>query len=785
MIHSGKQCAQSISARIFLEIISKKMNLERKYQLLHSLNLNQFLNHLSTALKEASTNHSVEENPRTVDYLEQLGYHAFEVEIVALVNVIAAEALELMKALKRHSLSSVDISQVIEWTRNCLPIIIQCFQIEDEKMGRDTLEFFMSYINNCKDLSDDIGCTFILSIIWDQLILTEEKTLTEEKLIQLQEQRGRILTLFKNICRVYPALAMETIQNRLEQLHQVQGWDMPILEEMECIYCMTNAFVELTHKTKEWDYFVFRILSVLPKLEWFSVWSDSNAHSRQWIMEQLIIAYDNLLSHSMNLVESDMSLTYNVLIYLMDERGLRNPYSSKLRNKAASSLLRLARPLRQILATHFFELIITNLESVVLQSSQNMHASHILQLDRSDHIGLPEKLFLIEVVGIVLGSCWDSGFSSECEMRLESWLFKLITTLESCIGTQNVSLDRQDREDNKPSHGNHHASLQQEWNMSYSERVVSNSIDYLTSCWKRCFPVVFQFLQNYGSLSVTKEKCLIFLHRMVETLGEEALPFIQSSCLELIALHTNPTELTDIFLLINQIIVRLKGQARSFLFAIFQPLLQSFCHYFRSSNEYLQYFMEDPLHSRSEIWRENIELLKTFHLFVYHLVTQHLEDLLLLPTHQHFLLFCLGTLVDAVSISTHNVTVDFLRTECKYAWIVVRKLVLQPNADTLNLECTGFSLRQWITRTFVPLSLLLLFRLEWKKSNKVHLGIIEEIVEFYMACTTIPDWETCFHQSLSELPQIPSSTCQELFLVCKQQDKKTLYAFFINRLSKE
>jgi len=809
MIQPKRQCARSVASRIFSEIVSKKMSLEKKYQLLCSLNLDEFLTQWSTILSDhlLTSNYSIEQEASSIgEYLEQLGYQSFPIEMVKLVNTIASEALELVKASQSNLSSFVDISKVYGWIRRCLPVMIKCFQLQDDKIYRDTWEFLMIYINNYRNEVDDVGC--ILSILWEQVIWIDQQNLTEDQRNQFQQQRERLVILFKNICRVYPSLAMETIRSHLEGVSQRQEWDLQTLEEIECIYSFTNAFVELNHKTKEWDPLVFRVVSVLPKLEWFSTLNDP--YIRFWIMEQLFSAYDDLLSHSVSVIESDMSLVYSIIVYLMDERGLRNPYSFKLRNKAASSLLKIARPLRQILATHFFQVLMSNLESIIVQTSQNIHIPQMMDLTRTDDISLTEKLSLIQVVGIVLGGYWESGFCRECETILENWLTRLITTLESCIAAQNVSLgcyvlealvciakgfntldDKQERENNKTAYNDSSESLeamqetnkvQQNWSIQSTNSPVQN----LTNCWKGSFPVVYQFLKTYGSLSATKEKCLIFLHRMVDTLGAEALLFIQSCCLELISLHSNAVELTEIFLLVNQIVVKLKASARSFLCEIIPPLFKSISNYFQPNNmEYLQ-FLQDPLHFRSEIWRENVELLKTFHLFLYHLVCQHLEDILLLPNHQPFLLFCLGMLVNTVSSDT----VDLHWTECKYAWVVVGKLVLRPDADTLYLD-SHYTLRQWIVQTFVPLSiLLLLYRLDWKKPNKAQLGVVEEIVSFYMACKACPNmnpnWQTCFEHSLSKWPQIPSQLCQELFLICQQQqDKKSLYTLLTERLSKD
>eukprot|EP00871_Galdieria_phlegrea_P004837 jgi/Galph1/5354/GphlegSOOS_G3949.1 len=818
IITQSEHCGKPIAIRIFTEMVMKKMTAEKKWHLLRLLNLVEFLHQQ----KEKVSRPLQQSNSFFVDFVQPLGYLSVESEFAKFVNAVAMETLNLVKETQKSTLAFLDITEAMELLYNCLPLLTHFLfkeaAVEEENSSEHAWIFLMNYVNTCKKIPQDFGngISFILSAVSEQIMLSDERLSSYDKFYHFQEQRNKLLTLFKNSSRIYPNLTVETIQHRLWKVHEKTNWTKETLMEIECVYVLSNAMMELNCKSlNQCSELILRILSSPPKMEWFAflLTEEQLAISTQPVlMEQLMISFHDLLSHCTPSLASDVSILSSVLVSLMDERGLRNNYSIAIRNKAATSLSKIARPLRQVLATHFFDFMLENIEYIVFQTSlpsTEANPTVILVLERCDFLGYAEKLCLIELVGLLLGTRWDLGKDiTTCQTYLLRWLNTFMSTIEHYITTQNVSggcaviealtcVAKGFTKDQKAIHErngkidveeNDGLSMEQEGEMNIFDSQSLGSQDLrntLLDIWKPYFPIILQFQQMLSNVCIVKSRCLVFYHRMVETLGEDMLPWIKSSCLDIMTQETTAEDLMELLLLINQILVRLKKHCQMFLLSILTLLFQRLHYYYQWSHT--QMYSAVSSHG-SEVWREDQNLWKTFYVFLHHLTSQDMEDILFLPEQHAFLLFCLERLKEAITLDAYS-TEESYWTNAKNAWIVVRKLVLFSAAAHATFEGSGGSVREWIMKTFVYQSLLSFIRAHWSRSNKIHLSVLEPILEFYQSGTINffhDGWEPFLQQLARETEDsIPQDIIEPLVYVLSQRDKQALRGFFLARFYRE
>jgi len=93
----------------------------------------------------------------------------------------------------------------------------------------------------------------------------------------------------------------------------------------------------------------------------------------------------------------------------------------------------------------------------------------------------------------------------------------------------------------------------------------------LREIFSRATHAALMAMAAFGAVNDVRAKVLVLLHRMVETLGETVLPYLDSAVPQLLR-RADATELVELLTLVNQLVLKFKSNIRGPMTVLFSPL---------------------------------------------------------------------------------------------------------------------------------------------------------------------------------------------------------------------
>ena len=155
----------------------------------------------------------------------------------------------------------------------------------------------------------------------------------------------------------------------------------------------------------------------------------------------------------------------------------------------------------------------------------------------------------------------------------------------------------------------------------------------MREAFSRATQGVMQSLAAFGDCAEVRAKCLMLLHRMIETLGDELLGFLSTALPQLLG-PADARELVELITLVNQLVLKFKAPILQPVTVLFGPLsTAAFAHLGAldaaiAASSAASVSASGPA---SEPVRERRALLRSFYSLLHSLVHSGLADVLAAP----------------------------------------------------------------------------------------------------------------------------------------------------------
>ncbi|KAL2555026.1 Exportin-T [Forsythia ovata] len=201
----------------------------------------------------------------------------------------------------------------------------------------------------------------------------------------------------------------------------------------------------------------------------------------------------------------------------------------------------------------------------------------------------------------------------------------------------------------------------------FSERLATASRPAIGLMFKQTLDFLLQILAVFPKIEPLRCKVTSFIHRMVDTLGASVFPYLPKALEQLLA-ESQPKELVDFLVLLNQLICKFSVGVRDILEGVYPVIVSRVFNILPRSD-----IQSGPGGNTEEI-RELQELQRTFYTFLHVIATHDLSLVFLLPKSRGYFEPMMQLL---------------LYTSCKHKDILVRKACVQIFIRLIKDWCTG------------------------------------------------------------------------------------------------
>ena len=346
-------------------------------------------------------------------------------------------------------------------------------------------------------------------------------------------------------------------------------------------------------------------------------------------------------SYRLFLTKGDETLLSAVLPVFFDERGLGHGSSEAVRSAAAFCLLKLARPLRSVVTK-------THLNNIIKAASLHMMPLH----EDVSAQKFKNQMFLFETVGYLLGTDHKQEISMQYLRMILEPLMKGMTERPGVACIPNImacgSLSKGFGGDSKPllliasgngdgrsSENGHRRSPGGEdtnWKDIKVQRVSPLSVE-MQAVWLTVLQTVLKASASClrvgkdAGLQALRSKLLFFVHRMVDTVGSDLLPYLEQLLPEMLKSYESAMELRDILILTSQTVTKFGDKFESVAMRIYPSIVKGAGR--------IPYEL-DPvsLLAVSEESREAVEMHRAYTYFIHALIECQLNNVILHPSHK-------------------------------------------------------------------------------------------------------------------------------------------------------
>ncbi|CAK9179873.1 unnamed protein product [Ilex paraguariensis] len=306
-----------------------------------------------------------------------------------------------------------------------------------------------------------------------------------------------------------------------------------------------------------------------------------------------------------------------VLAAFLDDRGIHHP-NVNVSRRASYLFMRVVKLLKAKLVP-FIDTILQSLQDTVARfTTMNCNSQEFLGLEDGSHI--------FEAIALLIGM-------EDVPLEKQSdYLSALLTPL--CQQVEVLLLDSKFQ--NPEESPAKIANIQQiimainALSKGFSVRLVTASRPAIGLMFKQTLDVLIQILVVYPKTEPLRCKVTSFIHRMVDILGASVFPYLPKALEQFLA-ETEPMELVDILLLINQLICKFDTAVREILEDVYPAIASRIFNILPRDG-----FPSGPGSNTEEI-RELQELQRTLYTFLHVITTHDLSSIFLSPKSRGYL----------------------------------------------------------------------------------------------------------------------------------------------------
>ncbi|CAN8077158.1 unnamed protein product [Agarophyton chilense] len=652
-LRAQQECvARGSAAYALRSIILKRMSPELKINLLRTLRIEALLEAIPTEFIRSSPEH--DSNP-------DLPIQSSQVEIASLVNTLCMTVLDVLKeALKEKNANMFDGSVHEFATRIAQTAIEQALRLTDanaeEGSSSQTLQCVAAYVNvfiraakssvNSLNAGGMNAISGILEIVEQRSLMPSNFDPHDDGSDgnnSFAEQREVLVkSVFRSIVRAAPGLCAEFVGKLFSRA--VQNGDISLTElSLSTLIVLTSTAPDVPLITE----LRRTVISNPPACMSFSSdipisGMDQQQRARHNQLEVIAITYFDLVARSYRLflTRSDTKLLSSVLPVFFDGRGLSHGSSESIRSQAAYSLLKLARPLRTVVTT-------THLDAVLNAAHVHLFPVKLNTLSQE----FKNQMLIYETVGYLLGT---DHKRQDTLQYLTSILKPLMEAVQKHPGPACASyisasghLSKGFGGDSKPlllivDDSEQPKKVGLEKRASSSEEVPAKDVKVqrvlplsaeMQSVWTTCLEAIIKASAmcfaptKDAALVELRMKVLFFLHRMVDAIGSNILPYLEQVMPELLNGAQSPLELRDVIILASQAITKFGKSFEAVAMRIYIPIVQKVHRHSFSIDG-------NTLMAISEEGREAVEMHRAYTYFLHAIVGTSLIEIVVHKTNQ-------------------------------------------------------------------------------------------------------------------------------------------------------
>lgn len=579
---------RSAAALCLLAVVNKRMDFRSKLSLLRSLQLSRIF-----------------ANPELVPKLAPL---------------ITGYASEALLCYFKLSSSGADGFSSMELVEEALPSVFNVIQNCEDVDSGNVVEFLSEYVSTMKSLSQKpsekqlIFLGQILEVIRSQMCydsayranLDIPDKIGKEEEDQMGEHRKELFTLYRSVCRVAPDATQLFIRNLLA--NALTSLEMNV-EEVEVAISLFYRFGETVG-----DEQMRTGSGLLGELVQMLLSARFPCHSHRIVA----LVYLETITRYLKFVQENARYIPLALAAFLDERGVHHTNISVSRR--ASYLFMRAVKLMKAQLLPFIDTILQNLQDTIARFTNLDWASKGLKCSSSE-----DGSQTFEAIGYLIGM--EEVSPEKQSEYLAALINPLCRQVESLISDAKV----QDLDESSARV----VSLQQiimalnALSKGFNERLVTSTRPVIGCMFKQTLDVHLQVLVMFPNIRPLRTKITSFLHRMVDILGVSILPYLPLALNQLLS-GSEPKDMEDFLVLINQVICKFNTSATGILEDIF-PTVASRLFHFLSSDA----FPTGPGCNTEEI-RELQDLQRTLYTFLHAMVTHDLSSVLIAPNSRGY-----------------------------------------------------------------------------------------------------------------------------------------------------
>ncbi|PXF48721.1 Exportin-T [Gracilariopsis chorda] len=652
-ITSQQECpARGAAAYALRCVILKRMNSELKINLLRTLQIDKLLQSIPAELICSIS--ETETNP-------DLSIHSSQVEVASLVSTVCMTVLDVLKeCLKEKNANMLDNS-AREFTTNVAQFALsQALRLTNENTedgSSQVLQCVSAYVNVFTRIAKSSNANInagAINAISSILEIVEKRALMpvdhdphddgSDGNNSFSEQRKVLLkSVFRSVVRATPELCVNFVKGLLTKASETG--DIRLTElSLSTLLVLTSTVPDDPNVVE-----VRRsVIANPPSCMLFSTDIPLSAMNREQRarnnqLELIAITYFDLVARSYRLflTRTDTQLLSSVLPVFFDGRGLSHRSSQPIRSQAAYSLLKLARPLRTVVTT-------THLDAVL-----NAAHAHLFPM-KSDTSSqeFKNQMLIFETVGYLLGT---DHKRQDTLQYLTAILKPLMEGVQSNPGSASVAyisasghlskgfggdskpllLIINDPDQGKGSELGKRSFAGGEENPTKDVKVqrVSPLSPEMQAVWTACLETVIKASvvcfapSRDASVADLRLKLLFFLHRMVDTVGSNVLPYLEQVLPELLKGCDSPLELRDVIILASQALTKFGESFEAVAMRIYVPIVQKVHQHSYSLDS-------NTLMAISEEGREAVEMHRAYTYFLHAIVGTSLIRVLLHESNQ-------------------------------------------------------------------------------------------------------------------------------------------------------
>jgi len=449
-----------------------------------------------------------------------------------------------------------------QYLNDLFPVLSFFAQHESEEVAHrvlPTLGAYVNYLRTNEQVCDVKQMNTIFQVVYQRLHHKAAEDDGEQGAAADEEDaifERELFHIFRSLAKLSPTSVSSAIGDQLQRT--LYGQSVLRSDVESALSILMQAGEALPNHMRESD------LGVLggPVSVFF------NAHTIPYHQNPRIAeVYMELTVRYCEYLKQNPSFLPRVLLCFMDHRGLRHP-SFSVQSRASYLLTRLARAIRQQLLPYLSD-VMTSLQEVLTEVAETPVTGGAQGADgegKSSWRGADDRVYAFEAAGLIVGQ-------EQVEIKQQAiWLSAVVEALCSRMkqSVEKIRAGEWSLAFGGAAAGHQIAALGF-LSKGFQGRFIRERQDLL-QIFVKALEVSLSILPVFPPGQAVRGKVISMIHRMVECLRDQIMPYLLPA-LQPFVVSADVHELADAIALINQMLVKFKGEFQSTCSQILPELL--------------------------------------------------------------------------------------------------------------------------------------------------------------------------------------------------------------------